>query len=319
MTQPEFKSPWTLLPHEEPFLYLDEDGIQNISRHPDNNEITGLSANWTPGAQHFLERQKLREIKLVEGIAQAGAVAIYYDIEDKRKRPLPLFQGIEYAEFDQSGRPVEPGDTVNFDVKVLQPDKRGFKGIGIAKVDNDIVCKSVISGIMMPPRVGVRYLHDSEAQKPTERLSHNFGRAPASLVDFDPRDLWLDGVIRKSETEAEGFWRPPLYQYEGHAFGAEYDDEGNEVTAPQPILAGIKQVGSLEDLARAAWAGTLDLKIVRDVSFLRKILPGERLENHVEIGELTSTEGDRRLLSRGKVQVAGQLACEAELVFARAA
>jgi 3-hydroxyacyl-[acyl-carrier-protein] dehydratase len=110
-----------ILPHREPFLLLDEvlelePGRRVVARktvRPDEWYLTG----------HFPGRPVMPGVLIVEAMAQAGAVAVLSEEENRGK--LALFAGIDDCRFK---RIVEPGDELELECtleKVRGPIGRG--------------------------------------------------------------------------------------------------------------------------------------------------------------------------------------------------
>jgi 3-hydroxyacyl-[acyl-carrier-protein] dehydratase len=95
----------SILPHRDPFLLLDEvvelePGRRVVARR----EVRGDDF-WVPG--HFPERAVMPGVLIVEAMAQAGAVAVL--IEEENRGKIAFFAGIDDCRFK---RVVSPGDTL---------------------------------------------------------------------------------------------------------------------------------------------------------------------------------------------------------------
>jgi 3-hydroxyacyl-[acyl-carrier-protein] dehydratase len=92
-----------ILPHREPFLFLDEvtelePGVRVVARKRVRQDEWYL-------AGHFPGRPIMPGVLMVEAMAQTGAVAVLSDEANRGK--LALFAGIDDVRFK---RVVEPGD-----------------------------------------------------------------------------------------------------------------------------------------------------------------------------------------------------------------
>jgi 3-hydroxyacyl-[acyl-carrier-protein] dehydratase len=131
MTTEEIKK---ILPHREPFLFVDE--VLEIS---DKKIITKLfikgDAYFFKG--HFPSEPIMPGVLIVEAIAQTGGVMLL------RKYPgaIPLFMGIDRARFRKT---VKPNDTLIMEVELLKERGLIVKISGVAKVNNEIVCEALI-------------------------------------------------------------------------------------------------------------------------------------------------------------------------------
>jgi 3-hydroxyacyl-[acyl-carrier-protein] dehydratase len=95
----------SILPHRAPFLLLDEvvelePGRRVVARR----EVRGDDF-WVPG--HFPGRAVMPGVLIVEAMAQAGAVAVL--IEEENRGKIAFFAGIDDCRFK---RVVSPGDTL---------------------------------------------------------------------------------------------------------------------------------------------------------------------------------------------------------------
>jgi 3-hydroxyacyl-[acyl-carrier-protein] dehydratase len=95
----------TILPHRDPFLLIDE----VIELEPGRRVVArrGVTADdwWFRG--HFPERPVMPGVLIVEAMAQAGAVAVL--IEEENRGKIAFFAGIDDCRFK---RVVEPGDVL---------------------------------------------------------------------------------------------------------------------------------------------------------------------------------------------------------------
>ena len=128
--------PIDVLPHRDPFLFVDE-----VTRLEPGQSA---AATWTlsgdefffPG--HFPGRPTLPGVLMCEAIAQVGAIAVLTD--ERFAGKLPLFGGIDSARFR---RQVSPGDTLWLEVELGRMSARAGKGSGKALLggpDGDLAC-----------------------------------------------------------------------------------------------------------------------------------------------------------------------------------
>uniref|UniRef100_A0A7V0Z4J5 3-hydroxyacyl-[acyl-carrier-protein] dehydratase FabZ n=1 Tax=candidate division WOR-3 bacterium TaxID=2052148 RepID=A0A7V0Z4J5_UNCW3 len=123
-----------ILPHREPFLFVDEVLEISDKRIVARRYISG-DEYFFKG--HFPSEPIMPGVLIVEALAQTGGVMLL------RKYPgaIPLFMGIDRARFRKI---VKPGDTVIMEVELLQERGTIVKISGIAKVNEEIVCEAII-------------------------------------------------------------------------------------------------------------------------------------------------------------------------------
>jgi 3-hydroxyacyl-[acyl-carrier-protein] dehydratase len=117
-----------ILPHREPFLLLDEvteiePGTRVVARKRVRDDEWYL-------AGHFPGRPIMPGVLMVEAMAQAGAVAVLSEPENRGK--LALFAGIDDVRFKQI---VRPGDELEVTCELER--LRGPVGRGKAKATVD--------------------------------------------------------------------------------------------------------------------------------------------------------------------------------------
>jgi 3-hydroxyacyl-[acyl-carrier-protein] dehydratase len=95
----------TILPHRPPFLLLDEVTELEPGRHVVAQRDVRIDDWWFAG--HFPSRPVMPGVLIVEAMAQAGAVAVL--IEEENRGKIAFFAGIDDCRFK---RVVEPGDVL---------------------------------------------------------------------------------------------------------------------------------------------------------------------------------------------------------------
>ena len=127
-----------IIPHRDPFLFLDEvlelePGVRVLARkHVREDEW------YFPG--HFPGRPIMPGVIIVEALAQAGAVAVLSEEENRGK--LVLFAGIDDVRFK---RIVSPGDELILECEVDSRRKRIGRGRATATVDGEVAARGLLT------------------------------------------------------------------------------------------------------------------------------------------------------------------------------
>lgn len=124
------------LPHRYPFLLVDR--VVDHKKGGPLKAIKNVTANepFFPG--HFPHRPVMPGVLIVEAIAQACAIMASLDLgEENSDKRVYYFTGIDKARFK---RPVEPGDTIDIDVKILRRIRNMWKCSGRATVEDQLCC-----------------------------------------------------------------------------------------------------------------------------------------------------------------------------------
>jgi 3-hydroxyacyl-[acyl-carrier-protein] dehydratase len=101
----------TILPHRPPFLLLDEVTELEPGRRVVALRHVRADDWWFPG--HFPDRPVMPGVLIVEAMAQAGAVAVL--IEEENRGKIAFFAGIDDCRFK---RVVEPGDVLTLTCEI---------------------------------------------------------------------------------------------------------------------------------------------------------------------------------------------------------
>lgn len=126
------------LPHRYPFLLVDR-----VTDYKENEylvAIKNVSYNepYFPG--HFPHRPVMPGVLILEALAQATGILAYKTTAQKpAATSLYYFVGIDKARFKQ---PVEPGDQLTLEVKVIKTMRGVWKFDGKASVDGKVVCEA---------------------------------------------------------------------------------------------------------------------------------------------------------------------------------
>ena len=126
-----------IIPHRDPFLFLDEVLELELGRRVVARKL--LSGDEWFFAGHFPGRPIMPGVLMVEALAQAGAVAVLSEPENRGK--LALFAGIDDVRFK---RIVEPGDELLLTCEV--DELRG--GIGRGKAVASVAGEPAVRGLL---------------------------------------------------------------------------------------------------------------------------------------------------------------------------
>jgi len=127
-----------IIPHRQPFLLLDtieelEPGIRAVGKKC-------VSYNEPYFAGHFPKEPVMPGVLIIEAMAQAGAVAILSEPENKGK--TAYFAGISQARFKQK---VIPGDVLTLELEIIKQKGPVGVGRGTAKVDGKLAASAELT------------------------------------------------------------------------------------------------------------------------------------------------------------------------------
>lgn len=124
------------LPHRYPFLLVDR--VTEVVPGESLRAFKNVTVNEPFFQGHFPSRPVMPGVLILEAMAQACAIlassSLGEGVSDKR---VYYFTGIDDARFK---RPVEPGDRIDIDVRILRRIKNMWKCEARAEVDNKLCC-----------------------------------------------------------------------------------------------------------------------------------------------------------------------------------
>ena len=127
-----------ILPHRDPFLLLDEVIELEPGRKVVATRLVRPDDWWFPG--HFPERPVMPGVLIVEAMAQAGAIAVL--IEEENRGKIAFFAGIDDCRFK---RVVEPGDLLRLECEFTRVRGPIAKGEGRAFVGDELAAQAVLT------------------------------------------------------------------------------------------------------------------------------------------------------------------------------
>jgi 3-hydroxyacyl-[acyl-carrier-protein] dehydratase len=125
-----------ILPHRDPFLLLDE----VLELEPGARVVARKRVTEQDCAGHFPGNPIMPGVKMVEALAQAGAVAVLVQEENRGK--LALFAGIDDVRFK---RVVRPGDELTLECSLEQVRGPIGRGKARATVDGELAVRGTLT------------------------------------------------------------------------------------------------------------------------------------------------------------------------------
>ena len=125
-----------ILPHRDPFLLLDE----VVELEPGARVVARKRVTAEDCAGHFPGNPIMPGVKMVEALAQAGAVAVL--AEERNRGKLALFAGIDDVRFK---RIVRPGDELTLTCELEHVRGPIGKGKARATVDGELAVRGTLT------------------------------------------------------------------------------------------------------------------------------------------------------------------------------
>ena len=131
-----------LLPHREPFLFVDKCEILEVG-------IKGVGyRKFLPNEfffkGHFPELPIVPGVILIEALAQTAGIVVSKDFKNEENKSV-LFMSVSDAKFR---KPVLPNDDISFEVERLNNVKSVYKFFGLAKKNSTKVCEAKFSAMI---------------------------------------------------------------------------------------------------------------------------------------------------------------------------
>ena len=126
----------SILPHRDPFLLLDT----VVELEPGTRVVARKRVTADDCAGHFPGNPIMPGVKMVEALAQAGAVAVLSEVENKGK--LALVAGIDDVRFK---RIVRPGDELTLECTLEAMRGPIGRGKARATVDGQLAVRGTLT------------------------------------------------------------------------------------------------------------------------------------------------------------------------------
>ena len=130
-----------IIPHRPPFLLIDE----VVELVPGERVAARRTVTEEDCAGHFPGNPIMPGVKMVEALAQCGAVAVLSQPENQGR--LALFGGIEEVRFK---RLVKPGETLDLECEVVSVRGPVGKGKVRASVGGEVAVRGTLTFAVAP-------------------------------------------------------------------------------------------------------------------------------------------------------------------------
>ena len=128
----------SILPHRDPFLLLDEVNELEPGTRVSASYRVPEDGWWFAG--HFPERPVMPGVLIVEAMAQAGAVAVL--VEEENRGKIAFFAGIDDCRFK---RVVSPGDTLTLTCEIDASRGPVGRGKATATVEGALAARGTLT------------------------------------------------------------------------------------------------------------------------------------------------------------------------------
>tara|TARA_Y100000590_G_scaffold121035_2_gene138553 strand:- start:1061 stop:1513 length:453 start_codon:yes stop_codon:yes gene_type:complete len=132
-----------LLPHRDPFLFLDSCKIIEIGTKGIGYKKFLLNEYFFQG--HFPENPIVPGVILVETLAQTAGTVVSAGFDNNTEKSV-LFMNISKAKFR---KPVLPNDNIEFQVEIINKVKSVYKFGGKALKENLVACEAEFSAMII--------------------------------------------------------------------------------------------------------------------------------------------------------------------------
>jgi 3-hydroxyacyl-[acyl-carrier-protein] dehydratase len=136
-----------LLPHRYPFLLIDK--LVDLDGEESGTGIKNVTINEPFFQGHFPGRPVMPGVLLIEAMAQTAGALVLEHLGEEHAGKLVFFMSIDRARFR---KPVVPGDTVHFHVRLLNKRPPVWKYWAEAHVNGKKAAEAEIGAMLMNER-----------------------------------------------------------------------------------------------------------------------------------------------------------------------
>ena len=131
-----------LIPHRDPFLFVDECEIIIPGEHGISYKTFKENEYFFKG--HFPNNPIVPGVIIVEAMAQTAGIVVSYNLKEYNDKSV-LFMSVHKAKFR---KPILPNDEVSFEVKFLNKVRDVYKFYGVCFKDKNKVSEAEFSAMI---------------------------------------------------------------------------------------------------------------------------------------------------------------------------
>ena len=131
-----------LIPHREPFLFVDECEIFISGEHGKSSKVFKSNEYFFEG--HFPNNPIVPGVIIVEAMAQTAGIVVSYKLREFKEKSV-LFMSVNKAKFR---KPILPNEKVSFEVKFLNSVRDVYKFEGTCFKENVKVSEAEFSAMI---------------------------------------------------------------------------------------------------------------------------------------------------------------------------
>ena len=131
-----------LIPHRDPFLFVDTCEIITPGQHGKSEKLFSVNEYFFKG--HFPNNPIVPGVIIIEAMAQTAGVVVSYKLKEYKEKSV-LFMSLNKAKFR---KPIVPNENVTFEVKFLNSVRDVYKFEGTCYKGNVKVCEAEFSAMI---------------------------------------------------------------------------------------------------------------------------------------------------------------------------